>query len=190
MLFRRLEPPRTAAGAPDYRPPAMVFAAVMAVALMLTSFHMALASQLFHDHRRTAYALVCAATMVPFLALYAVAHRILARFGLYMWQSLTVGLVALYAMSAAPSWAEAVFPRVHTRYERELSGPGRCLFNSPYRLDRAQTTYPGPERNQMLIDPIEDGHPKLRLDNAVDGGLRHLKPADASSRQILTAYGC
>lgn len=42
----------------------------------------------------------------------------------------------------------------------------------------------------MVIDPITEGLPVLRLDHAIDGGLKTLVPADADSRKILDQYGC
>ncbi|MFE9621359.1 hypothetical protein ACFYOJ_36250, partial [Streptomyces sp. NPDC006384] len=117
-------------------------------------------------------------------------HRLLARFGLYLWQSIVAGIVLLTIMSSAPDWAQTLFPRAVERYERELGGPGRCLYSTPYNLDRTQTTFADDHPGRMVIDPIAEGLPVLRLDHAVDGGLQHLVPADAAARKILEQYGC
>ncbi|MBQ0888646.1 hypothetical protein KBZ94_27625 [Streptomyces sp. RM72] len=190
VFLRRLEPSRTWDGRADYRPPAAILATSTAFVLVVFGFYLALYSKFFHHHRHLALAAVFAGATLLSLTVYAIAHRLLARFGLYLWQSVVAGIVLLTIMSSAPDWAHAVFPRVQERYERELGGPGRCLHNTPYNLDRTQTTFADDHPGRMVIDPIAEGLPVLRLDHAVDGGLRHLAPADAAAREILKEYGC
>ncbi|MEW1760520.1 hypothetical protein AB0393_28910 [Streptomyces cyaneofuscatus] len=189
-LLRRLEPPRTWDGRADYRPPAAILAACTAFVLFFSGFYLALYSKFFHHHRHLALTAVLAGAALLSLAAYAIVHRLLARFGLYLWQSIVASLVLLTIMSSAPDWARTLFPRVDERYERELGGPGRCLYNTPYNLDRTQTTFADDHPDRMLIDPIDEGLPVLRLDHAVDGGLQHLAPADTAARKILDQYGC
>ncbi|MGW1290553.1 hypothetical protein ACWD4N_45005, partial [Streptomyces sp. NPDC002586] len=87
-------------------------------------------------------------------------------------------------------WARTIFPPVYDRYEAELGGPGQCLHNTPYSLDRAQTTFAEHRPGRMIVRPIGQGLPVLELDNAVDGGLHHLTPANNSARRLLAAYRC
>lgn len=188
-FLRRLDPPRTADGRPDYRPPAAALAACTAIVFMFVAFYMALYSKLWHHHQHLAMAAVFAGTALPVLAVYVAAHRLLARTGLYLWQSVLAGTILLTVMGSAHDWAQAIFPRADDRYETELGGPGRCLHATPYNLDRAQTTSDD-HQGRMVVDPIADGLPALRLDNAVDGGLKHLSPADPTARKILARYGC
>lgn len=89
-------------------------------------------------------------------------------------------------MGSTPTWARTMFPPVYDRY----GGPGQCLHNTPYSLDRAQTAFVEHHPDRMIVRPIGHGLPVLALDNAVDGGLQHLAPADAASRRVLTTYGC
>ncbi|WP_331746737.1 hypothetical protein OG923_34050 (plasmid) [Streptomyces halstedii] len=189
-FLRRLEPPRTLDGQPDYRPPAAVLATCIALVVMFAAFYMALYSRLFHHHPHLAAAAVTVAAMLPALAVYAIAHRLLARFGLYLWQSVLVGVVLLAVMAAAPDWARTVFPRAYDRYAAELGGPGKCLYATPYNLDRARSTFAADHLGRMIINPVDDGPAPLRLDHAVDGGVKHLTPADPTARRILAQYGC
>ncbi|MGW1002131.1 hypothetical protein [Streptomyces sp. NPDC002520] len=189
-LLRRIEPPRTADGRPDYRLPAMALASCTGIAALFLGFYLALYSRLWHDHRYLAAAAVTgAAGLLAFLA-YVLSRRLLARAGLYLWQSLLASAVLLLVMGSTPTWARTIFPAAYDRYEAELGGPGRCLHNTPYNLDRAQTTFAEHHPDRMIVRPIEQGLPVLALDNAVDGGLRHLAPADATSRRIFTTYRC
>lgn len=189
-LLRRLDPPRTWDGCADYRPPAAIFAACTAFVLVFSGFYLALYSKFFHHHRHLALAAVFAGAALLSLAVYAIVHRLLARFGLYLWQSIVASIALLAIMSSAPDWAQTLFPRAVERYERELGGPGRCLHNTPYNLDRTQTTFADDHPGRMVIDPIDENLPVLRLNHAVDGGLQHLAPADAAARRILDQYGC
>ncbi|MFF9436449.1 hypothetical protein ACF1BP_22245 [Streptomyces sp. NPDC014735] len=189
-FLRRLDPPRTLDGRPDYRPPAAILAACTALVFMFTGFYLALYSKLWHNHQHLALAAVFAGAVLPALAVYTVTRRLLARIGLYLWQSVLASVLLLAIMGSASDWAQALFPRADDRYERELGGPGQCLHGTPYNLDRAQTTYADEHPGQMVIDPIADGLPALRLDHAVDGGLKNLVPADAAAREILDRYGC
>ncbi|WP_328973416.1 hypothetical protein [Streptomyces sp. NBC_00239] len=189
-FLRRLDPPRTWDGRPDYRPPAAFLAAGAAFVLVFTGFYLALYSKLWHRHQHLALAAVFAGAALLSIALYAIVHRLLARFGLYLWQSILASIVLLAVMSSAPDWARSLFPRAYDRYERELGGPGHCLHTTPYNLSRAQTTFADDHPGRMVIDPIAEGLPVLRLNHAVDGGLKHLTPADAAARKILNQYGC
>ena len=189
-LLRRLEPPRTWDGRADYRPPAAILAACTALVLVFLGFYLALYSKFFHHHRHLALAAVFAGAALLSLAVYAIVHRLLARHGLYLWQSIVASIVLLTIMSSASNWAQTLFPRADERYERELGGPGQCLYNTPYNLDRTKTTFADDHPGRMLIDPIAEGLPVLRLDHAVDGGLQHLAPADTAAHKILDQYGC
>lgn len=157
---------------------------------MFAAFYMALYSRLFHHHPHLAAAAVTGAATLPALAVYAIAHRLLARFGLYLWQSALVGVVLLGVMAAAPDWARTTFPRAYDRYAAELGGPGKCLYATPYNLDRAQSTLASDRPERLIIDPIAEGPAPLQLDHAVDGGVKHLTPADPAARRILAQYGC
>ncbi|MFG2211030.1 hypothetical protein [Streptomyces sp. NPDC048638] len=189
-FLRRLDPPRTWDGRADYRPPAAILAAATAFVLVFAGFYLALYSKFFHHHKHLALAAVFTGAALLALAVYAIAHRLLARFGLYLWQSVLASIVLLTVMSWAPDWAQTLFPRADDRYERELGGPGQCLHNTPYNLDRTQTTFADDHPGRMVIDPIAEGLPVLRLDYAVDGGLQHIAPADTAARKILDQYGC
>ncbi|WP_327359617.1 hypothetical protein [Streptomyces sp. NBC_01304] len=189
-ILRRLDPPRNAAGQPDYRPPAAVLAVFTAFVAMFTGFHLALASKFWHHHQHFALAAVYAGALLAAAAVYHLAHRLLARTGLYLWQSALAGVVLLVVMSSAYDWAHAIFPRALDRYEAELGGPGRCLHSTPYDLNRSQSAYDADHPGRLIVDPLEPGLPALRLDNAVDGGIHHLTPANRASRKILTSYGC
>ncbi|MFD4525600.1 hypothetical protein ACFWP7_17070 [Streptomyces sp. NPDC058470] len=189
-FLRRLDPPRTWDGRPDYRPPAAFLAAGAALVLVFAGFYLALYSKLWHRHQHLALTAVFAGAALLSLALYAIVHRLLARFGLYLWQSVLASIVLLAVMGSAPDWARSLFPRAYDRYERELGGPGHCLHTTPYNLDRTQTTFADDHPGRMVIDPIAEGLPVLRLDHAVDGGLQHLAPADTTARKILDQYGC
>ncbi|MCX4826689.1 hypothetical protein OG883_44415 [Streptomyces sp. NBC_01142] len=189
-FLRRLDPPRTLDGRPDYRPPAAILAACTAFVFLFAGFYMALYSKLWHHHQHLAMAAVFAGATLPALAVYTIAHRLLSRIGLYLWQSVLVSVVLLAVMGSAPDWARTLFPRAYDRYEAELGGPGQCLYATPYNLDRAQTTFADDHPGRMVVDPIAEGLPVVRLDHAVDGGLKHLSPADSSARKILDQYGC
>ncbi|WP_432156193.1 hypothetical protein [Streptomyces sp. bgisy153] len=188
-LLRRIEPPRTADGRPDYRLPAMALASCTGIAALFLGFYLALYSRLWHDHQHLAAAAVAGAAL-PALLAYVLSRHLLARTGLYLWQSLLASAVLLFVMGSTPTWARTIFPPAYDRYEAELGGPGQCLHNTPYNLDRAQTTFAEHRPDRMIVRPIRHGLPSLALDNAVDGGLQHLAPADAASRRILTTYGC
>ncbi|MEO3976925.1 hypothetical protein [Streptomyces sp. CAU 1734] len=188
-FLRRLDPPRTADGRPDYRPPAAALAAGTALSLLVLGLSMAHSSGFWDHHRTAATAAVMAGTVLPALAVYSASHRLLARTGLYLWQSVVAGIVFLVVIGSAQSWAQHLFPRAYDRYEREFGGPGQCLHHTPYHLDRSQTTFTE-GRERMVVEPVPKGPPPLRLDNAVDGGLKPLTPADSTTRKILTEYGC
>ncbi|MFC0843487.1 hypothetical protein ACFH04_07030 [Streptomyces noboritoensis] len=122
--------------------------------------------------------------------MYFAARPLIARYGLRVWQCALIGLMLAAVGWAGPKVAAYVWPSVHDRYERELGGVGQCLYYSPYRLDRAVTTFEGAGHSQMVIRPLEKSTPTLRLNNARDGGMRALVAGDEQSRQILAAHGC
>ncbi|MFJ3182536.1 hypothetical protein ACIPJN_29675 [Streptomyces sp. NPDC086796] len=190
MLFRKLDPPIGPDGRPAYGLPAATLAALAATTLAVAAMYAALASRFLYDHPRWASAAIAAAAVLPGAGIFLLARRVLARYGLYLWQSWAAAVVAATLMYAAPGWAYGLFPRVDDRYERELGGPGNCLHDTPYNLMRASTTYTRDHPGRMIVEPLQNGLPALRLDNAVNGGLRHLTPADATARRILAQHDC
>ncbi|MGW2686288.1 hypothetical protein ACWC6I_24440 [Streptomyces sp. NPDC001414] len=190
MIFRKLDPPLGPDGRPDYGLPAAVLAALAALTLAIAAMYAALASRFLHDHPRWASTAIVAAAVLPGTGIFLLARRLLARHGLYLWQSWAAAAVATTLMYATPGWAYGIFPRVDDRYERELGGPGHCLHDTPYDLKRARTTYAGDHPGRMVVEPLHSGLPALQLDNAVNGGLRHLTPADAAARRILAQHNC
>ncbi|MFJ2629013.1 hypothetical protein ACIO6T_38065 [Streptomyces sp. NPDC087532] len=174
----------------DYTPPAALAASTLIVGLFFFTTQLALASRFLREHRTAACTtILLSCTLVACGVLFA-ARWFFAKYGLYAWQIQALVLVVLAMGWTAPDVASYVFPPVEDRFARELGGAGKCLQYSPYRLADSRTTFSGRDRSRMTIRPLQAGVQPLRLDNAVDEGIRHLEPADRASRKLMNIYGC
>lgn len=82
MLFRKLAPPIGPDGRPDYGLSAAALAALAALTVVIAAMYAALASRFLHDHPRWASAAITAGAVLPGTGIF-----LLARHGLYLWQS-------------------------------------------------------------------------------------------------------
>ena len=154
-----------------------------------------LESQLLHNHRTAAYAVICAVTVIASLMVFFAARAIFRRFGAHWWHVALATVVLCCVGAAAPKAAAYIFPDQMERYHRELGGPGHCLYSTPYGSEQefpksSQITYSNREPGRVTVTPLDKKFPPLRLDHAICGGLHRLTPADAKSSQILKSYGC
>ncbi|MET8605581.1 hypothetical protein ABZV92_18765 [Streptomyces rubiginosohelvolus] len=196
MTFKsRIEVPLGMSGEPDYTAPAGGLAVATMFIAMIAAAYFTLESQLLHNHRRVAYVVITAATVISSFGVFFAARAVFRRFGAHWWH-LALATALLCCVSwAAPKTAAYIFPDQMERYHRELGGPGRCLNDTPYGSEdefpkSSQIIYNNREPGRMTVNPIDKKFPPLRLDHAVRGGLHRLTPADAESSQILKSYGC
>ncbi len=182
-------------GEPDCTAPAGGLAVAAMWIAMISAMYFALESQLLHNHRRVAYVVITAVTVIASIAVFFTARAFFRRFGAHWWHLALATAVLCCVGGAAPKAAAYIFPDQMERYHRELGGPGHCLNSTPYGSENefpksSQIVYSNRNPGRMTVTPLDKKHPPLRLDHAVRGGLHRLTPADAKSSRILKTYGC
>ncbi|MEV6147044.1 hypothetical protein [Streptomyces sp. NPDC051992] len=109
--------------------------------------------------------------------------------------ALVIGATMVWGTNAI---ASQVWKNAWQRYTDELGGPGACLSGTPYgeRWASTITMTVGDDNRPMEVWPgTVDGSTRatptkvLRL-HFDKSRTRPLTPADATSRELLTSYGC
>lgn len=185
ILTRRLQPPRTASGDQDYGPAAGLAASATGTVCCAISAMLAVDSHALHDHPALATTALVVSAMLPALAVYTVARRVLPRTGLFLWQGAVVMVALATALIVAPRVSDHVFPSPWQRYDRQY-GTG-CLTGTPYAGSEAGLSLHGRE---LRVFGITREIPVLRLGPARQGSTRPLAPLDAASREILRQHSC
>lgn len=140
---------------------------------------LAVNSHVLRDHPALATTALVVSTVLPALAVYTVARRVLARTGLYLWQEAVVMVVLATALIAAPQVSDHVFPSPWQRCDRQ--------YGTPYADSEAGRSLHGRE---LRVFGITREIPVLRLGPARQGSTRPLAPLNDASREILRRHSC
>ncbi|WP_266328506.1 hypothetical protein [Kitasatospora sp. NBC_00240] len=155
----------------------------------------AIDSQLFHDHRPVAFAVISVSALAMALAGYGISRLVFSRYGVKWSYIGMVTAVIVAVVVGVPQVSAYVFPDQMRRYDRELGGAGRCLGDTPYASRDAfpstsQVTYDDSRGDRMVVTPLDPAVPAITLSHAKRGGVHHLTPADDQTRKVLMSHGC